>query len=128
MVCDSGGYIMNSQKIANELGLDRISAETADQLLDVLYRMEDEQCYECKKVSLAINYLQNKYVQIKPVVHFNSIGESGNIFVILARVKNALNNNDAFNVIWNKVRQGNYDEALATIREKVNLIDDDGIY
>ncbi len=120
--------MMNSQKIANELGLDRIRKETADQLLDVLYRMEDEQCYECKKVSLAINYLQNKKSVVKPVVHFNSTGESGNIFVILARVKNALNNNDAFNVIWNKVRQGNYDEALATIREKVNLIDDDGIY
>ena len=32
--------MMNSQKIANELGLDRIRKETADQLLDVLYRMK----------------------------------------------------------------------------------------
>ena len=64
----------------------------------------------------------------KPTVHFNANGESGNIFWIMARVTEALTNPDECMELWRRVQQGTYTEALAALREKVNLIDDDGIY
>ncbi len=109
--------------IVMELGLDKIKRETADKLLDVLYVMEDEQCYKVKKVSQAINYLQNNMQNEKPIIHFNSTGESGNIYVILTMVKQTLNDVE-FNKLWQKVKQGTYADALEIIREKV----DDGNY
>lgn len=64
----------------------------------------------------------------KPTVHFNANGESGNIFVIMARVMYAMTDPVEFDALWKKVQQGTYQDALKAIREKVNLIDDDGIY
>lgn len=64
----------------------------------------------------------------KPTVHFNGNGESGNIFVIMARVMYVITDPVEFNALWKRVQQGTYQDALAAIREKVNLIDDDGVY
>lgn len=66
----------------------------------------------------------------KPIVHFRSRHESGNIFVILGLVRRALQKQrriTEYNDLRDKVTgSGNYRDALAIIRETVNLIDDDG--
>ena len=65
----------------------------------------------------------------KPTIHFNSRGESGNIYWILAAVREALRKERRitdFNNLWERVQvSGSYTEALAIIREHVDLIDDD---
>ena len=33
-----------------------------------------------------------------------------------------------YNELWEQVQKGDYENAIRLIREKVNLIDDDGIY
>ena len=66
----------------------------------------------------------------KPTVHFHSCGESGNIFWILVAVKTALRKQrriaDYNNLRDRVTASGSYNEALAIIREYVDLIDDDG--
>ena len=66
----------------------------------------------------------------KPTIHFRSRHESGNIFVILALVRRELQKqhriNDYNNLRDRVTASGSYEEALAVIRETVNLIDDDG--
>ena len=66
----------------------------------------------------------------KPTVHFHSRGESGNIFWILGAVKTALRKQrriTEYNNLRDRVcSSGSYGEALAIIRETVDLIDDDG--
>ncbi len=66
----------------------------------------------------------------KPTVHFNSRGESGNIFWILGAVKTALRKQrriTEYNNLRDRVTaSGSYNEAVAIIREYVDLIDDDG--
>lgn len=66
----------------------------------------------------------------KPTVHFRSRHESGNIFVILGLVRRALQKQrriTEYNDLRDKVTgSGNYRDALAIIREKIDLIDDDG--
>lgn len=115
--------------IVDRLGLNQISQKTADRLLEVLYRVEDEQGYENKEVSAAINYLQEKDDgKQKPIVYFESRHESGNIFALLGKVNSAIQDNDAFNELWAKIQQGSYDQAIKLIKEKVTLIDLDGIY
>ncbi len=68
----------------------------------------------------------------RPEIHFNSGGPSGNIYAILNMFKDAFRKQrriTEYNDTWNRVCMSkSYDEALAIIREKVNLIDDDGRY
>lgn len=65
-------------------------------------------------------------------IHFRSRHESGNIFAILAMVRWELQKQrritDYNNLRDRVTSSGSYEEALAIIRETVNLIDDDGIY
>ena len=64
-------------------------------------------------------------------IHFRSRHASGNIFVILGMVRRELQRQrriTEYNELWENVQKGDYENALRLIREKVNLIDDDGIY
>lgn len=67
----------------------------------------------------------------KPTVHFHSRHESGNIFVILALVRREMQKQrritDYNNLRDRVTSSGSYEEALAIIRETIELIDDDGI-
>ena len=66
----------------------------------------------------------------KPTMHFRSRHESGNIYWILAAVRRVLQKQrritDYNNLRDRVTASGSYQEALAIIRERVNLIDDDG--
>jgi hypothetical protein len=66
----------------------------------------------------------------KPTIHFRSRHESGNIFVILALVRREMQKQRRitdYNNLRDRVTHSHdYREALAIIRETVNLIDDDG--
>lgn len=66
----------------------------------------------------------------KPTIHFRSRHESSNIFVILALVRREMQKQrritDYNNLRDRVTASGSYQEALAIIRETVNLIDDDG--
>ena len=67
----------------------------------------------------------------KATIHFRSRHESGNIFVILGLVRREMQKQrriTEYNDLWEQVHKGSYDDAIRLIREKVNLIDDDGIY
>lgn len=46
------------EKILNENELNSLSSETKSDLLDILYRIEDELQYNCKKVTNTIDFLQ----------------------------------------------------------------------
>ncbi|MBR6861239.1 MAG: hypothetical protein IKM73_07960 [Acidaminococcaceae bacterium] len=64
-------------------------------------------------------------------IHFRSRHESGNIFVILGMVRDEMRRQHRiteYNDLWQEVQKGDYENALRLIREKVNLIDDDGMY
>ena len=73
-------------------------------------------------------YEQKKAFEGRPIVHFEGNGESGNICYIMARVSEVITDPIEFKELWEKVKQGTYTDALAAIRKKVNLIDDDGVY
>ena len=64
----------------------------------------------------------------KPVVTYNPRGESGNIFFILAKVRDALRKQrriQDYNDCWEKVQQCKcYEDALKVIREYVELIEE----
>ncbi len=68
----------------------------------------------------------------KPKVEFNSMGESGNIYFILARcraVLRSLRRIQDYNDLYCAVTtSGSYTEALGHIRKVVDLIDLDGKY
>lgn len=64
----------------------------------------------------------------KPTVFFESRGESGNIFALLGKVSKALNDEKAVDELWKQIQQGTYNEAIQLIKQKVNLIDEDGVY
>lgn len=68
----------------------------------------------------------------KATVHFHSRGESGNIYAILAKTSAALlkaGRIGEFNELRDAVTASrSYEEALKRIREKIELIDDDGEY
>jgi hypothetical protein len=70
--------------------------------------------------------------QIKPKVEFNSRGESGNIYRILGLVRAALQKQHRitdYNEIYFAVtNSGSYKEALEIIRQKIDLVDLDGLY
>lgn len=117
------------EKVAQMIGLNRISDKTANRLLEVLYAVEDEQGYDNKEVSAAINYLQGtESHDEKPTVYFESRHESGNIFALLGKVNSAMHDKDAFNELWAEIQKGSYEQAIKLIKEKVNLIDLDGLY
>ena len=117
------------QKVAERLGLNHITEKTANQLLKVLYAVEDEQGYENKDISAAINFLQGTDSrEEKPTVYFESRHESGNIFALLGKVHSALKDKDEFNALWTEIQKGSYEQAVKLIKEKVILIDLDGIY
>ena len=65
---------------------------------------------------------------VKPVIKYNSRGETGNIYYILAMVRNELSKQrriTEYNNLWNKVQlSGSYEEALKHIKEVVTLIDE----
>ena len=91
--------------------------------------MEDEQGYENKDISAAINFLQGTDSrEEKPTVYFESRHESGNIFALLGKVHSALKDKDEFNALWTEIQKGSYEQAIKLIKEKVILIDLDGIY
>lgn len=64
----------------------------------------------------------------KPVIRYNSRGETGNIYYILAMVRNELSKQrriTEYNNLWSKVQlSGSYEEALKHIKEVVTLIDE----
>lgn len=45
--------------------IDDLPYDTCEQLLDVLYIIEDQLGYNCKKVSATINYLQDELHPVK---------------------------------------------------------------
>ena len=68
----------------------------------------------------------------KQIVTFNSMGPSGNIYYILGAAREALRRQSRYHD-YNEMRDkvlsaGSYKEALAYIREYVDLIDKDGKY
>jgi hypothetical protein len=71
-------------------------------------------------------------VNRKPRVEFRSSGESGNTLHILCLVRDALRKQrriQEYNDLRDSVlNSGSYTEALAHMRESVNLIDLDGRY
>lgn len=66
----------------------------------------------------------------KAVVHFQSMHESGNIYAVVGLARDALRKQRRitdYNEMWERVQDSwSYPDALAVIREYVNLIDDDG--
>lgn len=70
--------------------------------------------------------------EIKPIVHFNSRGHSGNIFWILGAAQVELHKlqriTDYNNLRERVTSSGSYEEALSEVRKDIDLIDDDGIY
>lgn len=67
---------------------------------------------------------------MKPIVTFDSRGSSGNIFAVLALTRDALRKArkiNAYNECRDRVLASHsYDEALAIIREYVDLTDERG--
>ena len=63
----------------------------------------------------------------KPILEYNSRGETGNIFWILGQVRRILQKQhriDAYNELWERVQHsGSYEEALEIISDEVTLID-----
>ena len=61
------------------------------------------------------------------MIYFNSLGPSGNIFAILGLVRNEMRKQrriTEYNTMWERVQNSqSYEEALAIIREYVELID-----
>ena len=69
----------------------------------------------------------------KAVIHFRSRGESGNIYWLIGAAHVELHKQQRitdYNTMRDRILNGadSYEEALAIIREYVNLIDDDGRY
>ena len=68
----------------------------------------------------------------KAIVHFASCHSSGNVFAVLALVRDALRRQrriEDFNKMRDRVFETkSYGEALGVMREYVVLIDDDGRY
>lgn len=67
----------------------------------------------------------------KAVIHFCSRGESGNIYWLIGAAQVELHKQQRitdYNTMRDRILNGadSYEEALAIIREYVDLIDDDG--
>lgn len=63
------------------------------------------------------------------MIHFNSRGESGNIFFVLGMVRAVMQKQrriTEYNDMWQEVQNsGSYEAALEIIGQHVGLIDDD---
>ena len=68
----------------------------------------------------------------KAELHFQSRHETGNIYAILGLARDVLRKQRRitdYNEMWERVQDSwSYPDALAVIREYVDLIDDDGVY
>ena len=68
----------------------------------------------------------------KAEIHFRSRGPSGNVYAIIGAVREQMQKERRitdYNEMWERVHDSwSYPDALAVIREYVNLIDDDGRY
>ena len=67
----------------------------------------------------------------RPEIRFSSRGPSGNIFHILALVREAMRKQrriTEYNDMWERVQKTDYRGALAILREAVDLVDEDGVY
>ena len=69
----------------------------------------------------------------KAVIHFRRHGESGNIYWLIGAAQVELHKQQRitdYNTMRDRILSGadSYEEALAIIREYVDLIDDDGRY
>ena len=69
----------------------------------------------------------------KAVIHFRSRRESGNIYWLIGAAQVELHKQQRitdYNTMRDRILNGadSYEEALAIIREYVDLIDDDGRY
>lgn len=68
----------------------------------------------------------------RPEIRFSSRGPSGNIFHILALVREAMRKQrriTEYNDLQDRVTSsGSYTEALAEIRKVVDLVDEDRVY
>lgn len=80
--------------------------------------------------SLSVAYGEDRCSRIKkpkPVVEYNSRGESGNIFWILAAVQRIMKKqgrSSEYQKLWERVQKsGSYEEALRIIGEEVTLRD-----
>lgn len=66
----------------------------------------------------------------KARIEFDSTGETGNIYWILGRVRDALRKQRRitdYNNMWERVQKsGSYEQALEVIREYVDLVDTSG--
>lgn len=62
----------------------------------------------------------------KPIVHFHSLGQTGNIFSILGLVRNELSKTEYQELESMVFESTSYANALKVIREKIDLIDLDG--
>jgi hypothetical protein len=63
----------------------------------------------------------------KPIIFFESMGPSGNIYAVLSAVRHELHKRrriNEYNEVWERVQNAkSYEEALQIIGEKVNIID-----
>lgn len=68
----------------------------------------------------------------KAELHFQSRHETGNIYAIMGLARDVLRKQRRitdYNEMWERVQDSwSYPDALAVIREYVDLIDDDGVY
>lgn len=51
--------------ILSKKQLEQISQKNRDELLMILYSIEDELAYKCKNISETINYIQDNYIKEK---------------------------------------------------------------
>ena len=70
--------------------------------------------------------------KVRPVVYFASRGATGNIYALLGAARTelrAIKKGNLFDDIYSRVMAcHSYDDALAIIREAVDLVDVDGLY
>jgi len=67
----------------------------------------------------------------KPVIHFRSSHETGNIYWIMGQVRDIMRKQRRitdWNNAWERIQKTDYASALQILRELVDLIDDDGRY
>ena len=67
----------------------------------------------------------------KAEIHFHSCGPSGNVYAIMAMVRDQMRREHRptdWNNAWERIQQTDYAGAIEIMRELVDLIDDDGRY
>jgi len=67
----------------------------------------------------------------KAEIHFQSRHESGNIYAVMAMVRDQMRKEHRitdWNNAWELIQKTDYAGALAVMRDLVDLVDDDGLY